>query len=253
MALSIDDIDHISWDFDDTLYPKSREWLGQAVERLFMLFTHKFYEGRDDAQVREQYLERFFAEQGSHNAAWTQLQRIPPGYDLSGVGHYEDLRALVDQHFSGGPYDPGFVEESNMKVDRRPFLAPDPKILEMFGEFRLGWPGIEHSIFSNSTYQSVGILMDHLGIKREWFKFMQFCDGVTIKKKPDTSGYLALPEQAGVPAERILYVGDSTKKDIRPAKTSGLPTAQVWVEEGKTSEADIIVYHPAELIDRLTQ
>jgi FMN phosphatase YigB (HAD superfamily) len=73
-----------------------------------------------------------------------------------------------------------------------------------------------------------------LQIDENWFTHI-IKAGMIQEPKPSTEGFKKLLEMTKLPAEEILYVGDSVEKDIKPAKSLGIKTCLVW---SKSSEAD---------------
>tara|TARA_Y100000310_G_C20697289_1_gene826617 strand:- start:1939 stop:2682 length:744 start_codon:yes stop_codon:yes gene_type:complete len=244
--MTLSHIESIWWDFDDTLYPESKEWKKAALEHLVVAFANKFYDGVLNEQIRSQYHGVIVGGFGSNNSAWSYLQKLPEGTDLSEISNHTEISVLVSTYHRRTPTDPEFVEKIIDQEDRAKYLQPDQQIIEMFEEFRRNFPQLPHNIFSNSTEWSVERLMEHLEIQKEWFVNLLFCDGETILKKPDPSGYRRITEIEQFKPNEILYVGDSNTKDIAPANQVGLTTVKVWSNE--PSQATVTVNHPKELL-----
>lgn len=69
------------------------------------------------------------------------------------------------------------------------------------------------------TLRGLDLPVDFIGTSENW--------GV---EKPDDAFFEKVVEVAGVPAERVLYVGDRLDNDVRPAQRCGLATA--WIHRG---------------------
>jgi len=127
------------------------------------------------------------------------FQVFRPGFDLD---EERERRAAA-----GKPEDFG---EENLYSDVRPCLQA------------LQDAGLRVGIAGNQTARAERILkalhlpMDVLGTSDTW--------GV---EKPSLGFFERLIEEAGVPAESVLYVGDRLDNDIRPAQEVGLATALI--------------------------
>lgn len=127
------------------------------------------------------------------------FQVFRPGFDLD---EERERRAAA-----GKPEDFG---EENLYGDVRPCLQT------------LQDAGLRVGIAGNQTARAEQILKalqlptDVLGTSESW--------GV---EKPSPGFFERLIEEAGVPSESVLYVGDRLDNDIRPAQEAGLATAVV--------------------------
>jgi HAD superfamily hydrolase (TIGR01662 family) len=125
------------------------------------------------------------------------FQVFAPGFDLA---EQREARAAAGQpeHFS----------EEDLYPDVRPALAA----LRALG-LRVGLAG-------NQTARAEGILksldlpVDFIGTSDGW--------GI---EKPASGFFTRAVEEAGVPAERVLYVGDRLDNDVKPAQEAGMATA----------------------------
>ena len=87
------------------------------------------------------------------------------------------------------------------------------------------------SVFSNMRPKE---MLAQIGIDTSWFA--HFLSGADFKNpKPALDGFYKMVEITGLPAENILFVGDSVEKEMLPAKKVGMQTALVWQE---SPEAD---------------
>jgi HAD superfamily hydrolase (TIGR01662 family) len=125
------------------------------------------------------------------------FQVFAPGFDLA---EQREARAAA------GP--PEHFSEEDLYPDVRPALAA----LRALG-LRVGLAG-------NQTARAEGILksldlpVDFIGTSDGW--------GI---EKPASGFFTRAVEEAGVPAERVLYVGDRLDNDVKPAQEAGMATA----------------------------
>ena len=127
------------------------------------------------------------------------FQVFQPGFNLADE---RERRAAAGQ--------PEYFGEENLYSDARPCLQA------------LKDAGLRVGIAGNQTARAEQIIkglqfpVDVIGTSDGW--------GV---EKPSTDFFHRLLEEAGVPAESVLYVGDRLDNDIRPAQAVGLATAVV--------------------------
>jgi HAD superfamily hydrolase (TIGR01549 family) len=125
------------------------------------------------------------------------FQYFRPGFDLAAE---RDRRAEAGQ--------PESFAEENLYPDARPCLAA------------LREQGLMVGLAGNQTSRAEGILrsldlpVDVIGTSDGW--------GV---EKPGVAFFQRLVEEAGYPAEQILYVGDRLDNDVKPAQRQGIATA----------------------------
>ncbi|MFA7286171.1 MAG: HAD family hydrolase [Patescibacteria group bacterium] len=93
-----------------------------------------------------------------------------------------------------------------------------PAILKQIKEHRA------ISLFSNIEVVNI---LPALGIDPLLFTNI-LSAGMVKEPKPALDGFHKLVELSGVPANEILYIGDSEVKDIMPAKAVGMQTAMMW-------------------------
>lgn len=127
------------------------------------------------------------------------FQVFQPGFDLA-----SERKRRAE---SGKPE---WFGEDDLYPDVRPCLSA------------LREQGLTVGVAGNQTARAEGILrelrlpIDVLGTSDSW-----------DAEKPSTAFFERLIIEAGVPAERILYVGDRLDNDIRPAAELGISTAVV--------------------------
>ena len=95
-------------------------------------------------------------------------------------------------------------------------------------------------LLTSSPYESAQNKLRAIGINPDVFAYRicsNNCEGLS---KQDGSAFRYASEKTGVPAENHVYIGNSTKSDIMPAKAVGMQTIGVWSD---IPEADTSVMH----------
>ncbi len=111
------------------------------------------------------------------------------------------------------------------------FYSPEPKITDTLKKLKNILP---ISLFTNASSARARTSLKIVEINPDWFT--RFLSGDEVKeRKPALEGYRLIIEKSGLPANKILYVGDRIQADIIPARTVGMQTALVW---GESTEAD---------------
>lgn len=125
--------------------------------------------------------------------------------------------------------------------------APYPGISELLKAFRAR--GVKLCVLSNKQHDlSVAIVRHHFGDGT--FDLIQG-QSDRFPAKPDPASCFFIMEQLGIPAQSILYVGDSNV-DMQTARNAGLTACGVsWgfrsVEELTREGADYIAVQPSEI------
>ena len=125
------------------------------------------------------------------------FQCFMPGFDLA---EERERRAAAGK--------PESFSEADLYPDARPCLAALREL------------GLLVGLAGNQTARAEGILrslalpVDIIGTSDGWGA-----------EKPDAAFFERLIDEAGCPAEAILYVGDRLDNDVRPAQALGIPTA----------------------------
>ena len=126
--------------------------------------------------------------------------------------------------------------------------APYPGISELLKALKAR--GVKLCVLSNKQHDlSVAIVRHHFGA--DAFDLIQG-QSDRFPTKPDPTSCLFIMEQLGIPAQSILYVGDSNV-DMQTARNAGLTACGVsWgfrsVEELTQAGADVIVTHPSDIL-----
>lgn len=127
------------------------------------------------------------------------FQVFRPGFDLRAE---RERRARAGQPESFG--------EDNLYPDARPCLEK----LRKMGT-RIGVAG-NQTARAEQILKALELPVDLIGTSDGW--------GV---EKPTAAFFERMVQEAGVPAERMLYVGDRLDNDIRPAQEAGIATALI--------------------------
>jgi HAD superfamily hydrolase (TIGR01509 family) len=118
--------------------------------------------------------------------------------------------------------DSGFWSNHYSAIDPKALLRlAEPTIPEVLSRLRERVP---ISMWSNIRAEKI---LPALGIDPAWFTFFLSPDEVK-NPKPALDGFKLLMEKSNLPAENILFVGDSVEKEMIPAKSLGIQTCLMW-------------------------
>jgi HAD superfamily hydrolase (TIGR01549 family) len=117
---------------------------------------------------------------------------------------------------------PGYwSREINSKDPATLYALADPEIPTVLKQLK---EKVQISIFSNMDMKK---LLPAIGIAPNLFT--HFLSSADIKNpKPALDGFYKIIELSNLPAENILFVGDSIDKEMIPAKKVGLQTGLMW-------------------------
>jgi putative hydrolase of the HAD superfamily len=199
--------DAIAFDLDGTLYPNYRFFcrLSPFVLSEWPLLL-AFAKARD----------ALHAEAALHDAA--QNKALPAGTDF-----YEEQATLMAKLLRR---DVQFIKEKTERSIYRKWeplfkqVALYPQVKETLSAFRDA--GLKLGILSDFPLERKLTYLDLNGI---WDATV--CSEETGRLKPDNVPFRELERQLGVPASRILYVGNSVRYDIAGAKQAGMKAALI--------------------------
>lgn len=80
-------------------------------------------------------------------------------------------------------------------------------------------------VYTSLPREPLVTILGLLGLHSDYFTLLSGDD--VQKGKPDPEGFEKIVQLCGVPAQQILFVGDSEQKDIIPAKSVGMKTVLV--------------------------
>lgn len=127
------------------------------------------------------------------------------------------------------------------------YIVPDTNVQTVISFLKEKKIGL--GVYTSLPRQPLVKILSLLGLNPTEFTLLTG-DDVT-KEKPDSEGFEKIIQICRVPAEQILFVGDSEFKDIVPAKSVGMQT--VLVAAIPSSIADATVPHFAALLTWLQQ
>ncbi len=217
------DIDAVAFDIDGTLYPA------------FRLYRR---------------LPFYFLKNLSFFSAFNKVRRILhdcrteilPG-DNPGEAFRKKQAELLAEEMGISTGEAAEKIRSIIYDGLKPFflnMKPFPFIHEVFSGLKTA--GIKTGILSDFPPEQKGSVWGLSG----------YCDAVLSSEetgalKPSGTPFRALASSLGIPPERILYVGNSLKSDIRGASAAGMKTACIlspfdFFNMKKKSACDIYFY-----------
>jgi FMN phosphatase YigB (HAD superfamily) len=208
-TVSRHDLDHILWDLDGTLHILSPE-LESTIESRYL----EIYSEKKRLPINDETREKLRQESREYCSM--------AGYMAFGL-KIKDIDSLI-----------------HSRINRRPYVSIDEKLIEMFDWFNRNLPDIKHHIFSAVPYNPIIQTLDGLGLERSLFTHIFAQDYIDEKipnpyYKPLEDLCRWIVDFLETNAARILAIGDSKKSDIKPAKSVGMRT--------------VIVYHKSKLAD----
>ncbi len=189
------EIKHIWFDFSDTLASINEE------HDKFLYATYGEVVGKPVSSELIEEFKKIHKIHKSNSAVFTTGLGLPPSYRQEKIqsANFEKMYALKSEII--------------------------PEVLDALRK------KVPISIFSNMKMDK---LLPHIGIPLSWFTHF-LCGSEFKNPKPALDGFYKLVEVTGIPAENILFIGDSVEKEMIPAKKVGIQTAIVWT---KSTEAD---------------
>jgi FMN phosphatase YigB (HAD superfamily) len=127
-------------------------------------------------------------------------------------------------------------------LDFGAIISPDPEVTETLRRLKEFQP---ISIYTNFKRSKIFEVLELLEIPAEWFSNILSGDDVT-RRKPALDGFYEIIRISGLPAEKILYVGDRVDVDIVPAKSLGIHTCLVY---GTSDQADYCINSMREILN----
>lgn len=194
--LAMAEINHIWFDFTDTM-AKPDEARHAALR--YQTFA-RLKKTEDTPELRREY-DELFLRHASHSNVFSQEFNLDGSF----------WPAQIAEEAANGMYS--LMDETIPKV-----LVAISKIVPI-------------SVFSNIDTEPI---MKSLGIDTGIFANI-FSSSKLRHPKPHPEGYRKIVELSGIPATKVLYIGDDERKDIIPAKSVGLQTGIIW---GASEEAD---------------
>lgn len=113
-----------------------------------------------------------------------------------------------------------FLADNDVTKYLSPVQENAETLRQLASKYKLG-------VITNINTRHLKKTLAALGCQEEWFSSLVTSDE-TPESKPSTVPFRIAIEKAGVPPSKICYVGDSTTKDIEPARLAGMKT--VWLD-----------------------
>jgi putative hydrolase of the HAD superfamily len=192
----------LAFDLDGTLYP-----------------NYRFYIRLAPFVLREQRLLRAFGK---------ARNRLRAGEGKEGDGDFYGRQARLMAEILNEP-----LEELEEKVRRLIYKGWEP----IFKKIKLYPHAVETLKALRAAGIKLGLLSDfppeeklkNLGISELWDTVL--CSEILGALKPDPLPFAGLARSMGLPAEKILYVGNSFSYDVGGARKAGMGAA--WIRFGR--------------------
>ncbi len=223
------DIACVAFDIDGTLYPKGiTDRILVRTSILHLPFALRYMRMRSAIRREDGYSD--FPSSGKEDMQEREYRLMYPDGLAGG------LQAFLDK-------------------ERKVFHDP---WLKAFSSIR-GYDGVVEAFRRLSSMMPVAVLTDFpIGVKLEALGLAPYV-GVAVSSedigrlKPSACCFRVLSERVGVAPERILYVGDSERKDVLGALNYKMHAVLITNDRKKaaSSRADIVVSGYGELMDAL--
>lgn len=214
MSLRTCDLSAVAFDLDDTLFDRTA-----AVGAL---------------------LDEWLG--GLSPAAWAEIR----ARDASGHSPREPLF-----HWLGETYPKlgcgGAELWERFRAELPGWIVPDPAAAGLLE--RLAEAGLATAVLTDGHAAGQRAKLRALGLAPRFMPGRVLVTSELAADKPDPRAFAALVEALGVPAGRILFVGDHPEKDIAGARRGGLKTC--WLRRrpgGDGSAADLVIDSLGDLI-----
>ena len=140
---------------------------------------------------------------------------------------------------------------ARFRVELPGWLVPDPAAATLLA--RLAADGLRLGVLTDGHAGGQRAKLRALGLESCFAPERVVVTSELAVEKPDARAFAALVAALGVPAERVLFVGDHPVKDIIGAKASGLQTCWLRRREpcGECPVADLVIDSLADFIPLL--
>lgn len=181
---------YIVWDLDGTLY--QNEALGKDIKKYFFQRLKK---------TLPKLTEKEFDQLTETYGSWS---------------------AVICHFTNEDEFD--VLKDVDRAVSRSSYLRNDPKIVDLI-EDKLS--SYHHLILTNSGLKEAQNCLKKIGFKSKTFEKIYARD-TTKLLKPDTNIYSLITSYTHTLKIRHLFIGDSMRHDIIPAKKSGFQALPIW-------------------------
>ena len=168
-----------------------------------------------------------------------QLIRQEDGYQNLAPMSYEEISKRAALFFYSN--DSKEFQEKFRKKEKSVFLD---SYLRQYARLKSA-PGVMEALELAKTngYKMAALSDFPIGVKLNAMKIEKFFDAVLSSEdlghfKPSRTPFVALCNSLGVKEDKVLYVGDSYKKDVLGAKNAGMHTCLMFAHDGD-HDADI--------------
>lgn len=193
-------IKHVWFDMDGTLTVHTDEFHKVHNDLRYQTYASVVKREVDEALIDE--YENLYKKFGSNSAVFTSL---------------------------GKPSD--FWMQYFDQIDQTRYYEPIPDIYETLDMLRQIVP---ISLFTNVKLANAQKTLSVVNVNADWFTHIVSGDDIA-NRKPALDGFHLIIEKSGLPANKILYVGDRIDVDIKPAKTVGMLSCLLYTQ---SDEAD---------------
>lgn len=197
----------LAWDLDGTLYPPTEE-LNQAIEQALVAALAAALDCSAAAAAKHYTLQK------------TKLKSSTKVLNHAGINGHQ------------------FFTDLWTRLPLEQFIQPNPELERFFSASK----NLTHVLHTNSnTLKIVKRKLACIGLSLSHFsKILTFPKNGY--QKPDPEAFAMLTETVNEVSEKILYTGDRSEVDLRPAKKLGLRTALVTYgrEQATDFEPDLI-------------
>ena len=213
-------IQHIWWDFGETLYKTLPTFAEKKSKRFLELYASII----------------------GHTVTPQVEQECLQAYEKHGSRCMVFMRLGKDKDF--------WLRNRNISV--RDYIVPDESIKQTFHKLTQRFP--PHSLFSGKKRNDTKEMLEHIGIDINVFAHVITNDELRYPK-PNSEGFYKIVQLSNLSAQEILYIGDRIKADLIPAKKVGMTTAlmslnkKIELDKEEINYVDYIIKHPSEILD----
>lgn len=208
----MEDVKHIIWDVDGTLYHHRPQLRKETIEKIHEKFSEKL---------------------------GVPLQRAKTIYE-----HEWKNLGVGMEIFKKYGIEPIFILEAVNSVDKKRFLKTDPTLYDMF---KKNLKKFNHFIITNNIERGALNTLKILGIPKNIFNLIVTFNNVTYPK-PHSEPFMKILEFTNDPPEMHVMIGDNDKMDILPAKNLGMKTIMVWKESKIADQSVKSIYDVPKVI-----
>lgn len=183
----------IVWDYDGTLYnPQDSKLIGQKLEKNFFCISRKYHK---KLEIQE------FKNKSELLGSWADATNY-----YSSIPIFKILDMVSNQ------------------FNKEKYIKPNPKIVNFIEKTKDEYT---HIILTNATTTEVLNGLVKIGFKKNVFKKI-FSRDITNKLKPDNKLLEGIQKFTKLNKKNHLFIGDSMKIDIEPAKKLGFKAIPIW-------------------------